>query len=243
MQELFSFNDLPAVNSSPNDVRQKFNTLFGKNPDGICVNSETYYNAVTPAITQQYGHPCYKTVGQLQYSEGATGSPTSAIVGSQYAINNSSETVSISVGVTGNWNETTSWTTSTTVGLTFSEEISIEGVFKMGTSFSVSTTLGKSDSKSAGRSATTTATVPVPPKSKIKVSMVATMQQETLNFTGPIGVQGMFGANFPDRVNGHYFWFSDATSILPTVSGTLNGSISNTYAMSTQTEIGEVEPI
>ena len=243
VQELFSFSDLPAVDSSPTAVRQKFQDTFGKNPDGICVNSETYFNAVKPAITQQYGHPCYKALGVFEYQEAASQPPQSAIVGSNYAINNGSEEAQISLTVDGSWSEETSWSSSTTTGLTISEEFTIEGVFKLGASFSVSTTVGESKSNTVAKSSSASVTVTVPPKSKKKIQMVGTLQEEAMNFQAPIAVQGMFGANFPDRVQGHYFWFLSAGQVLPQTTGEIQGTIKHTAVFNVQTEIGETEPL
>ncbi|MFN3851085.1 MAG: ETX/MTX2 family pore-forming toxin [Spirosomataceae bacterium] len=243
LQELFSFSDLTAVGSSPQDVKSKFASIYGKQPDGISVNNETYFNAVKPAITQQYGHPCYKTVGEIQYQEGGVTSPTDSVIGTAFAVNDSDQESQIQVSVSGSWSDTTTVSYSTTVGLTFSAEISLEGIFKVGESFSIQSTIGQSSSSTQTKSATTTATVTVPPRSKKQVSLVATLQQETINFEVPITASGMFGANFPDRVNGHYFWFNDVNSLLPSVSGTAKGVIKNASAMHTTINIGEATPI
>ncbi|HXR79193.1 MAG TPA: hypothetical protein VN737_24675 [Bryobacteraceae bacterium] len=242
-QQALSFNDLPALNSSPQAVRQKFQDLYSKKPDGISVNDETYFGAVTPAITQQYGHPCYKTLGEFNYVEAASKPPSDAIVGSNYATNDSDEEATITVTVEGAWSQTQSWSSESTTGLSFTEEFTIEGVFKVGTTFNVSTTVGQSKSNTVSKSASASVSVSVPAHSRKQITMVATMQQETLNFTAPISVQGMFGANFPDRVKGHYFWFNDATQLLPTTSGQIKGSISNTSALHVQTTVGKAEPV
>ncbi|MCY0910541.1 hypothetical protein [Massilia antarctica] len=243
VQEALSFNDLTYLNSSPSAVRAYFETAYSKNPDGISVNSETYYYAVTPAITAQYGHPCYKTLGPFNYVTNPSAPPTSAIVGSNYAINNGDDPAQVSLTVEGAWSDATSWSSETTTGLTLSSEFTIEGVFKTGASFSVSTTVGQSSSQSTSRSSSSTVTVTVPGRSKRKVSMVGTMSDESMSFTAPIAVQGYFGANFPDRVNGHYFWFADASSALPKTSGTIQGTIRRTSVFNVQTEIGPVESL
>ncbi|OYY79389.1 MAG: hypothetical protein B7Y43_02950 [Sphingomonas sp. 28-62-20] len=242
-QEYMLWSDLVALNSSPNAVSASFNKIWGTNPDGIALNDTTYYNAVTPAITQQYGHYCYKILGQINYSEGTQTSPTQAIVGSNTAYNNSDAPAAISLTVQGAWTETTAWSSSITAGMTFSSEISLEGVFKMGMSFSVSTTVGQSNSNSVNKGSSATVSVTVPPNSMIKVDMVATMKTETMDFSAPIQVSGMMGANFPDRVQGHYFWFNDVGSLVPQTSGNLTGTIQGTSAFDVQTHIGQAQPI
>ena len=243
VQQALSFNDLPALNSSPQSVKARFSQIYGKDPDGISVNSETYFNAVTPAITQQYGHPCYKTLGEITYTEAGTSTPTDAIVGSNYAVNEGNEDATITLTVTGEWSETQTYSSSVTVGMQFSMEITLEGVFKLGEQFNISTTVGQSNSQTLSKTASSSVSVTVPARSKKLITMVATLQTETMNFSAPITAQGMFGANFPDRVQGHYFWFADASQVLAATSGQLTGSIQNTAAMKTQTNIGAAEPL
>ncbi|MDM5451004.1 ETX/MTX2 family pore-forming toxin [Peribacillus simplex] len=243
VQEKFSFSELSAVGSNPNSVREKFKTRFGTMPDGISVNSETYYNGVQPAITEQYGHPCYKTLGDFTYQIGNGNPPSEAILGSNYAVNHGDEEASISLSVLGSWTETKTWSSETTTGLTISSKFTLEGVFESGAEFSVSTTVGESSSTSISRSASSTVTVTVPPRSKKKVSMVGTMKQEVMGFQAPLSVQGSFGANFPSKVEDHYFWFLGAESVLDSTTGTLVGKIKNTAVFDVQTEVGAAEPI
>ena len=73
--------------------------------------------------------------------------------------------------------------------------------------------------------------------------MVATMKTEKMDFSAPITVSGMLGANFPDRVQDHYFWFNDVASLVPKTSGVLTGTIQGTAAFDVQTKISPAEPI
>lgn len=243
IQEYLSFSDLAGLDSSPNAVRSKFTDHFGKKPDGIALNNETYYAAVKPPITQQYSHYCYKRLGPYQFTGDSSEPPQQAVVGTNTAINHGDQEAEISLTVEGAWKDTTGWSSSVTTGMTFSEEFTIEGVFKMGMSFSVSATAGKSGSSSVSKSSSATVTVKVPPKSKVTVQMVATMKKEKMDFKVPIDVAGMFGANFPDRVQGHYFWFLSASEVLPKTSGEISGTIEGTAAFDVNTEIGKTEPI
>ncbi|MBQ4811767.1 ETX/MTX2 family pore-forming toxin [Pseudoalteromonas sp. SMS1] len=248
IQQALQFSDLSALDSSPNAVRDWFKHSFSRNPkevtpDGISVNSETYFNAVTPAITEQYSHPAYKTLGSIDYTQGETTGDTQAVLGSNYAINKSNQEQTITLTVSGAWQESQTTSSSVTSGMSFTAEVSLEGVFKLGSTFSTSITAGESNTNSTTRTSTASATVKVPPNSKIKVTMVGTMKTQTVNFTAPIQVSGMFGANFPDRVSDHYFWFAGVEQVLPKTTGTLSGTIKNTSAFDVQTEIGEAEPL
>ena len=243
-QQYLEWSDLTALDSSPDAVRSAFKSHFSNvDPDGIALNDSTYYDAVTPPITQQYSHYCYKIPGDVQYYESAPTSSTHAVVGSNIAYNKSDSEATIQLTVNGAWTDTRGWSSSITRGMTFTEEISLEGVFKLGMSFNVSATVGKSGSQSVSKSSSASVSVKVPPKSKIKVDMVATMKTEKMDFEVPIQVSGMFGANFPSRVDGHYIWFLSASSILPKTSGTIKGTIEGTAAFDVTTHIGQAEPI
>ncbi len=242
-QELFSFSDLPNVNSSPDQVRKKFKDHYGKNPDGICVNSETYYDAVKPAITEQYGHPCYKVLGEFEYQDDGQSQPQEAVLGTNYAYNHSDEEATISLTVNANWSEETSWTSSVSAGLTIEAGIQIEGVFSTGVSFTETITVGKTQSQTVGKGASSTVSVTVPPRSKKQVSMTGTLIKSKVKFEAPVAVQGSFGANFPDKVDGHYYWFLNANQVLDNYGGTIRGEIENASIFNVQTVVGPSESI
>ena len=243
VQEYMTFDDLQGVDSSLNGVREAFSKEFGKTPDGICVNKETYFNAVKPAITERYGYYCYKRLGQYEFTSDDVEPPQQAIVGSNTAINQGDSSATIQLTVNGSWSDSTGYTSSVTTGMNFSTQFDIEGAFKMGTEFSISVTAGSSHSSSVSRSASSSVSVTVPPRSKVKVDMTADMKKEKLAFKVPIEISGMFGANFPNPVKGHYFWFLDARTVLPKTSGEITGVINGTRSFAVQTIIRKAEPL
>lgn len=243
VQEKFTFSDLPALHSSYDSVRAAFKETFKVNPDGIAVNSETYFKGVTPAITEQYGHPCYKTLGDFTFTKGDGAPPQSVVVGSNIAVNHGDEEATMTLEVQGSWQSQQTWYSESTTGLTFSSKFTIEGVFESGMEFSVSTTTGESRTESESKTATAKIEVTVPPKSKKKIVIVGTLKKETIQFRAPIMVNGMFGANFPKKVQDHYFWFLNATSVLKKTSGEITGTIKNASVFDVHTEIGKTEPL
>jgi hypothetical protein len=239
VQDVLKFSDLAALNSSPDSVKQKFTDIYGKAPDGIALNNETYFNAVQPPITQTYGHPCYKTLGDFTITQGGDSTPGNVIVGENEAVNQTDHDAEISLTVQGAWSEETTWSTQITAGLTFTTEFTVQGVFKAGLAFSISTTVGQSKSTTVNRTASSAVTVKVPPHSRVKVQMTATMQEQSATFSAPVTAQGTFGANFPDRVQDHYFWFVSAAQVLNATSGTLSGAIKSVAAISVRTLISD----
>jgi len=243
VNEKLKFSDLDALDSSPHSVREKFKDHYGIEPDGIALNDETYFNAHKPPITKTWGHPCYKELGEFEFTRDSEKDPEHVVVGSNYAVNQSDEEATISVTVGGNWTDSVTWSTSTTTGLSITSEVTIKTVFKIGGTVSVSTTIGRSESKTFSKSTSSTVTVKVPPRSKKKVEMVGVLKEEKMDFKAPIRVHGMFGANFPKRTHGHYFWFLSSNSVLNKNSGEVTGTINNSKVMDVSTTVHKAEPI
>ena len=244
VKELLTLSDLPSLNSSPESIRSAFKSKFDNViPAGISVNNETSLNAVEPAITERYSQYCYKTLGKFSFTKGSIASPTSVIVGKNVVINYGDEVTTVTLELQGSWQNEQTWSSESVTGLPFSSKFTIEGTFESGTEFSVSTTVGESTTESQSKTASTSIEVTVPPKSKRKVFMVGTLKKEFANFSAPISVNGLFGANFPEKVRNHYYWFLDASNALHTTSGKIIGTIKKSSVFNVHTEIGQTEPL
>lgn len=244
IRELVGFSDLRALDSSPEAVRAKFKEMFENvTPDGVCVNSETAFNSVVPAITKQYNYPCYKVCGEAQFDRQTTSPPKPAIIGSHYAVNRSDQEATVSLTVTGSWTRTTSWSFAVQTGIKIAAKTTITKIFELSGEVSVSTTIGDGGSESETQSISAGVQVKLPPRSKQKIDLVAIMRMEKVRFTIPVQIDGYFGANFPRRVRRHYFWFLHANEVLPRLNGDWKGELSSTAAYDVHTEIGRVEPL
>ncbi|MGN7915532.1 hypothetical protein [Enterobacter sp. 22466] len=241
--EYLLFSDLSALGSSPDSVKNKFKAIFGTEPDGLALNDETYYSGYQPPITQQYAMHCYKILGVPQFLASSPLESGEVIVGSNTAVNHSDQSAEIALMVVGAWTETMGWNLSVTTGMQFKTEFKVEGIFSTGWEFSLNVSGGKSGSTGTRKSSQATATVQVPAKSKITINMIATMKKVKLDFKAPIKVSGSFGANFPEPVRGHYFWFVDAEQLLPMTQAEITGVITGAAAFDIRTEIGEIESI
>ncbi|MEW9501715.1 hypothetical protein [Jeotgalibacillus marinus] len=241
--ELLTFSDLQGLNSNPVSIREYFKQYYGVSPDGIAINSETYYNAVNPPITEQYGYYAYKNLGEVNYDLGEVNDIQAAIVGSNYAYNYSDEEATVSLTVNGGWTSNTTVSSSITTGLSYTSTFKLDTVFSTGVTLNASVTAGQSYTEGMSQSASSTVQVTVPPHSKKLVTMTGILKEQTMHFTVPINITGWVGANFPKRVDGHYFWFHSVDNVLDKTSGEIKGSVKNTNVLDIKTEIGESEPI
>ncbi|MGX5376484.1 hydralysin-2 [Bacillus cereus] len=242
IQELLSFSDLDSLDSTPDSIIDAFKDLYGLLPDEISVNNETFPSHNKLAITKQYGHPCYKMLGPFTFHNIKKSTKTEVILGDQFVCNPCSQEAEIVVSIKEKWTNIQSWTSESTSGLTLSSEFIIEGEFKSGNKFNISTFIGESGSKSIITSPSIKRSVKVPPNSQIKITMLGTLITEILHFQSIITVQGMFGASFPHMVRGHYVGFKSAGHILNKTFGFIKGSINNTVLQDITMKIGEIEP-
>lgn len=241
VQEFLSFGDLKDLGSSPDAVRQKFTEYFNSQPQGLALNSETYFAAVKPPITEQYGHPCYKVVGNFVYQVPTISPDDQRVVALSWAVNNTDEEQDVAVTLSGSRSKSTTVTWQQDVGLKVTAEVTAKEIFKFGGEISVTESVGKQWSQSEDVSVSTTVTVKVPPRSKRKVTIVGTHRQESVNFQAPISVWGYFGANYDHRVRDHYYWFLSSNLVLPQSSGTIRGTLkhADVYELHTQIDVAE----
>ena len=243
------FSDLKALDSSPDKVRAAFKKECGVEPDGIALNDETYFSGATqPPITETYGVSCDKILGEIEFSDETDVPDSSAVVGTAWAYNHDTDPKAPPIKVNGSvaysFDDTVGWSSSVTKGLEFSGELEVKGVFKFGMKFNISETIGKSSSSSKSTSSTTGySDVSVPSAHKRKIDVIATEQKGTMKYKAPINVIGHFGANFPKKVNGHYFWFCPADNLLPKTSGEVEGEISGTRYINVEIHVYPPVPI
>lgn len=244
VREVLAFTDLEAFGSSPNAVRSAFTKKYGTEPDGITLNKETYFGAKKPAVTERYGYPAYKTVGQYKLTTiSPSPEPKAVVVGENTVVNHGDEEATISLTVGGKLSDTVGWSFSSTNGLKFNTKISVVGAFQMGSEFSFSTTAGESKSSTVMKTVESTVSVKVPPESKVKVQMIAHVKEEKIEFSAPVRVSGFFGANFSKPVDRHYYWFMDVQNVLPRITAEIVGTITGASMVDIYTEIGKAEPI
>ena len=69
IQEKLSFSDLDSLDSTTDSMMDAFKDLYGILPDEIAVNNETFPIHNKTAITERYGHACYKMLGPFIFRD------------------------------------------------------------------------------------------------------------------------------------------------------------------------------
>lgn len=247
--EPMQMSDLQGFDTSQDDVLNGLDEQFGAEPDGFCINSETspngYHYSDGTTICQYYGWWCNKTSGTISYQQAGVTTGASVVIGSSEAVNNTDADVTQDVTVSGTQTSETSYSSSITTGLTWNESFTLKGKFTSGISYDVTTTVGESNSQSSSWEVSDSITVTVPPQSSVVVNMVGAMQNDTVNYSMPIELADdcSFGANFPNQVNGHYFWATSGASLLNQTSGTVTGQIQNATQVDIQLQVEKAQPL
>lgn len=239
--EKLTFSDLEFYNASPSYMRQSFTDYFGTTPDGIAVNSETYYNAVTPAITEQYGKYCYNKVYSSTIHNQSLSSYSSRVF-ETYATNGGPSAVPITKHLAYTETTGTNW------NITAGSSISLEATLGFHIPFTVDaestlTVTGYLEGSTGGSSSSAFTfsddlTVTVPAYSKQKLSLHFVLADGAADLWWPVNLEGWFGANFPNKVQDHYFWFLNYTG-----SGTMVAHVTDHSSVRAYITIGDVEPL
>lgn len=239
--EKLTFGDLEFYNASPAYIRQSFTDYFGTTPDGIAVNNETYYNAVTPAITEQYGKYCYNKVYTPTIHNKSLSSYSSRVF-ETYATNGGpsvahvEKTLAFTEATGTNWNITAGSSISLEATLGFhipftvdaESTLTVTGYLEGSTGGSASSAFTFSD----------VVGIDVPAYSKQKLSLHFVLADGQADLWWPVELDGWFGANFPNKVQDHYWWFLSYTG-----SGTMVAHVTDHSSVRAYITIGDVEPL
>lgn len=243
------FSDLQGLGSSVDSVTKKIEKKFNATPDGFCINDNgtsgayLYENGTT--VCTNYGWWCNKTAGEVTYQDGGTNKGSSTVLGTQIVENASDEEVTQTVTVTGVKTSSTTISSSITTGLELKASFTVTGVFETGVGFNMSTTVGNSQEDSNQWRVGETVTVKVPPNSKVELEIAGTIATSTVGFSFPVELtEGCyFGANFPHRVNDHYFLHVKGKDVLKHTHGTVTGTLTNVTQIDIKAKVSEATPL
>ncbi len=99
-------------------------------------------------------------------------------------------------------------------------------------SFTISNSIGSTATQSIATGISDKATITIPPHSKIKVDLEVSWTSIHEDWEMPVEIQGWTGAQFPNRVNGHYYWYSRHEDLFPTrvpIISNMKGTVDVAY--------------
>lgn len=218
---LTSWEDLAGAGISQDYVKKMFESNFhGETPKSLHLNE---------GICVTFGHYCYNTPGTATYSN------TKMVVRDKVAdtkniSNHSNFPIKSTVKLTTEESRSATLTVTKESSFTFGNSISVSAA-ELGISdtfsesFTIKNTVGSTDTSSTKVTVEDSIMISLPPNSSVVAELEVTWTQLTEDFEIPIAINGMVGADFGKRVNGHYYWFLE----LPARNSTMKGKVLCAY--------------
>ena len=227
-----TWKDLNAVNISKNCVSEMFQTGFNEKPKAVYLNE---------GICITYGHLCHNVLGKISYGAQST-MPITKVAKSNKIYNDSGNKVDANAVLTASEYKSASVTITESSSLSFGSKITIGSealgiAAEFSTQFTVENSVGSTSSSSTAVEVGDNIVVHLEPNSSAQVELDVQWTQMKENFTIPLTVSGMVGADFGHQVKGHNFWFLGLPSNL---HSSLTGSVVTAYNIEGNTKITDL---
>lgn len=236
---LTTWDDMNACGMSKGKVSDAYQKEFGKKPDEVHLNDD---------FCKKYGWFSYNLLGQTTYTNVSI-IPKADITGERFLENDTSDsitsTVELSRTLSNSATASVTSASSVSVGSTITigaPDLGIGGQFSQ--NFSVSNEVGSTSTQSAEVTITDTVSVVVPPGAKYRVYLQVTLETRSEEWEIPVTIdpRGWTGAQFPHKVQGHYYWaLVHSAEFSPPFQSKIKGKLDCAYSSSGKIVVEEVQ--
>lgn len=191
----------------------------GTRPDGICVNDyKTSGSYSGYLLSDRYNWYSYLNIGTAKIKKQTVDTIYDNNIASVWVYNHSdTQTDKSTLNYTFTKSQTNNWQNTSSLAVAVGAEF---GVSFLGTGGKGKIDITFENSFSNGSSSTETESigytywVELPPKTKRQVIIARRKIVTTIECEIPVNITGYVGANFPKKVDGHYFWGLPANLLL-----------------------------
>ena len=206
---------------------ERLHTTDGKIPKGVYFNGDStpggrgdYYHLFTPAkITINDA-----TMKLVSNTTGSYSILTSKITDNRTNSKSVTSTISYSeaIGRATNWNVTGTVSVATSLTASF-------GIGEVTGTVTVGISASGGGESSVTRTITSTDSYVCPAYKRTKIIIYRRAKTSKYSYSAGISISGKVSTNFESKVNGHYFWSSNASRFLDGKNKTQTGFITSTY--------------
>lgn len=216
-----TWDDLLAAGMTKENVFDMFKKAFGQRPKQVYLNE---------GICVEFQHYCNNYQGEFSYGD-RNMVPATRVATTKTLENNTDSTVTMTAQLDTEQSKSASVTVTESSSVSFGNSITV-GSETLGISSEIS--FNFTFENSVGSTKTTSETVKVSdqlsldvkPHSKFDVDLETSWMNLNETFSVPIVISGAVGADFGERVEGHYYWFMGLPDNL---QGTIHGNVNAAY--------------
>ena len=246
-QVLTSWDDFKALNITKSMFSDAYKEKVGKGtkPDDVHLNDD---------FTMQYNWMSYNTVGETQVFD-SNKKPMLNVGNQRTLVNKTNKAFTQIVKLSATQSKAAEVYVTQTSGVSTTATISIKAnVFgveigeEFSTTFHVSNESGSKDTVSQSITISDQVEVTVPPNSQRTVKLEITWTAMKSQWKIPIDIQtdGRTGAQFPHKIDDHYFWSAVHSHLFPDKAPFqtyLTGEFDASYDIKGKTVVEDAKPI
>ena len=226
---LTTWDDLRTAKVTEDMIKDAYQRGFGVRPDKIHLNDD---------ICRKNGWFSYNRIGKIRIFN-VKEEPKSSFLNHRIVTNDLDSSSSEEVDMTTSVSDTTTTTVTRQSGISTTASISVDAEAMglgieagISTTFSLSNTVGSTQTQHREMSVGSKIQVPIPPHSKINVTLEVTWISKTADWEIPVYIDpmGRTGVDFHRRVKGHYYWsLVHAAVATPPFQGIIRGRLDSSY--------------